>query len=648
MSTISSSGTLTYSSGTFSYTGSFSSGDANTWPITVSASVTVTFGSDLTISTAEKYFIVGGTNVTIDGGNYLVTISSTGWLGLVKNGPSGYANSTIQRISLFLTSSSTSPDYGVGALTQTNFGGAGNCIITNCMYYNQSNISISQQFAGNSNNATITNCGVIVKGSLTGGSGSIVFASSGAISNCFAIIGGGITGDGGGISGNSNNGAISNCFTIIGGNLSFTSGGIGGQNTYGTVTNCYSIIGGNIADYGPTYSGGGIVGPGAGTSAITNCYAIVGGTINGAGIAGGSASRTITNCFVSYAAIGTGDIIASGGTQTNCSSANSGTWSSTGANWALNSYNSGAAWYNYDSNNLTPYVLSAFSTAVTSSQSVSTSPGTLALTSYGSGLTTGIVSSTTGGNWSFSNAGITYNNIIKDSYPLEIFAYDVLSNLTVFSGFAFTNAAAIETAYNADVANVNTIVPYMYSVTSDVTITSTVCFLEGSEILTMRGYVKIEELNKDDLIKTNLHGFKKIDKLGRSDMINVGVEERIKDQLYVCGKEEFKIEKDLIITGCHSILVDSFENEEQKEATRKLLGNIYVTCEKYRLPACLDSRCKVFEEKGKHRIYHITLENEDDLLSYGIYGNGLLVESCSKYTMDRDFDDRNVLIDVRK
>ena len=50
-------------------------------------------------------------------------------------------------------------------------------------------------------------------------------------------------------------------------------------------------------------------------------------------------------------------------------------------------------------------------------------------------------------------------------------------------------------------------------------------------------------------------------------------------------------------------------------------------------------------------IYHIALEHENDLCNYGIYANGLVVESCDKYMMDRTFGNevKNVAsVDLRK
>jgi hypothetical protein len=71
-------------------------------------------------------------------------------------------------------------------------------------------------------------------------------------------------------------------------------------------------------------------------------------------------------------------------------------------------------------------------------------------------------------------------------------------------------------------------------------------------------------------------------------------------------------------------------NGEEKKKVMELIGSVYVTDKKFRLPACIDERPKVYDMPGTYDIYHLALENSDDSMNYGIYANGLLVESCSK------------------
>jgi len=160
---------------------------------------------------------------------------------------------------------------------------------------------------------------------------------------------------------------------------------------------------------------------------------------------------------------------------------------------------------------------------------------------------------------------------------------------------------------------------------------SAVCFLEGSKILTDKGYVLIQDLRKGDLIQTWKHGYKPIDMIGKKEFYNPACNERIKDQLYKYSSNQYpEMFEDLIITGSHSILVDNFKDPEQREQTRDVLGDIYGTDYKYRLPACVDEKSTIYEKKGNFMIYHIALENEHYYANYGVYANGLLVETCSK------------------
>jgi len=152
------------------------------------------------------------------------------------------------------------------------------------------------------------------------------------------------------------------------------------------------------------------------------------------------------------------------------------------------------------------------------------------------------------------------------------------------------------------------------------------CFKEGAEV-----YVKIQDIRKGDLVKTLNNGYVAVNMIGKKEINHPGSKERIKDQLYKCSSSEYpELFEPLIITGCHAILVDNFANEEQKEKVIELYGKLYITDNKYRLPACADLRASVYETTGTYSVYHLALENDAYYMNYGIYANGLLVETCSK------------------
>jgi hypothetical protein len=157
------------------------------------------------------------------------------------------------------------------------------------------------------------------------------------------------------------------------------------------------------------------------------------------------------------------------------------------------------------------------------------------------------------------------------------------------------------------------------------------CFKEGSMILTDKGYRPIQDLRKGDLIETYKHGLKPINMIGKRPIHHICSQERIKDQLYVCHVEQYpELTEELVITGCHAILVDRYIDQEQRSAVIETLGQIYLTDGKARLPACVDKRTKVYEKQGTYTIYHIALDHDDYYMNYGVYANGLLVETCSK------------------
>jgi hypothetical protein len=164
-----------------------------------------------------------------------------------------------------------------------------------------------------------------------------------------------------------------------------------------------------------------------------------------------------------------------------------------------------------------------------------------------------------------------------------------------------------------------------------ITITNPTCFKEGTQILTDKGYKLIQDLRKGDLVKTLNNGLVPIDLIGKKEMYHPALQERIKEQLYQCSQNDFdEVFEPLVITGCHSILVDDFISEEQREKTMEVNKKIYVTDNKYRVPACADPRTSVYSVPGTYTIYHLALENDNYYWNYGIYANGLLVESCSK------------------
>ena len=171
------------------------------------------------------------------------------------------------------------------------------------------------------------------------------------------------------------------------------------------------------------------------------------------------------------------------------------------------------------------------------------------------------------------------------------------------------------------------------------------CFKADTKILTSNGYIPVQELRKGDLIKTLRDGYKPIVLLGKQDIKhdahanahannkNITSAEN-KNRLYRCSRQNYPdLFEELVITGAHSILVDDL-TDSQRENTIKVLSKIYITDNKYRLPACVDERATIYEKSGNYTIYHLALEHDNYYMNYGIYANGLVVETCSQRSLN--------------
>jgi hypothetical protein len=211
----------------------------------------------------------------------------------------------------------------------------------------------------------------------------------------------------------------------------------------------------------------------------------------------------------------------------------------------------------------------------------------------------------------------TYSPITNGNFKISLDTTSISNVARIQWGFEMSGYPVYVTETNDfGSININEIIP---------------CFKSDTKILTINGYIPIQNLEKGDLIKTLKHDYVPIHMIGHGEIINPICDERTKNKLYVCSQEEYpEIFEDLVITGSHSILVDEFKNAEERANTLEVLGNICVTDKKYRLPACVDNRAIPYEKLGSFTIYHFALENDDYFMNYGIYANGLLVETCSK------------------
>jgi hypothetical protein len=159
------------------------------------------------------------------------------------------------------------------------------------------------------------------------------------------------------------------------------------------------------------------------------------------------------------------------------------------------------------------------------------------------------------------------------------------------------------------------------------------CFLEGSKILALVDgkdtYVNVENLKKGDLIKTEKDGYKKLVLLGKSTIKNPADDSRIENRLYKYTSKSYpELTEDLYLTGTHAVLVDKI-TEPQYKKTIETLGKLYLTGRKFRLIGFVDEKAEPWASEGVFPIWHFALENTNISSNYGVYANGLLVESTS-------------------
>jgi len=246
-------------------------------------------------------------------------------------------------------------------------------------------------------------------------------------------------------------------------------------------------------------------------------------------------------------------------------------------------------------------------------------------------------------NGPFTNFVIYNNNFYFINYfTNKVEKYNMSGNLitnyyadggATYSGggLAFDSTGIFYVAYETEGGVAGGVTILRTNVPGTTSSSNISCFNKDTKILTYSGYKLVQDLITGDLVKTLLHGFVPIWAIGKRLIHHYVCKERIKDQLYKCSQTEYpQIFEDLIITGCHSILVDEFISEEQKRKVIEVNRNIYITDYKYRLPVCVDLRSSIYETPGDYTIYHFALENEDYYMNYGVYANGLLVETSSK------------------
>ena len=162
------------------------------------------------------------------------------------------------------------------------------------------------------------------------------------------------------------------------------------------------------------------------------------------------------------------------------------------------------------------------------------------------------------------------------------------------------------------------------------------CFLEGSKILRFSPetyqdeYVQVETLRKGDLIATSESGYQPIHSIGYKTIPCPKSDPNPSNRLYKFSKKTCpSVFEPLYITGEHCTLHRNIPKDKRDRITEHM-GDVYITEEYYRMPAFLDDRGEPYDgEDSPATIWHFALEHENVAHNYGVWANGLLVESCA-------------------
>jgi hypothetical protein len=173
-------------------------------------------------------------------------------------------------------------------------------------------------------------------------------------------------------------------------------------------------------------------------------------------------------------------------------------------------------------------------------------------------------------------------------------------------------------------------------------ITDTVCFNKGTKILCLNDqladeYIPIELLKVGDFVKTYKHGYRKIIKTIKG--MNRNNPKKWNTCMYKMVKTDTNgLLEDLIVTGGHSILVDSISETEQAQYDAMGLTE---WCKetidgKRLLLSYVSDQFTAMQDNERYTYYHLLLENnDDDEERFGIWANGILTETPNEKYMSR-------------
>ena len=164
------------------------------------------------------------------------------------------------------------------------------------------------------------------------------------------------------------------------------------------------------------------------------------------------------------------------------------------------------------------------------------------------------------------------------------------------------------------------------------------CFSEGTRILGLTAQLKeeyrlVQDLLIGDFIKSYLHGYRKVSKILKGFFVNNPTEQGVANCMYRMSKtEDNGLIEDLTLTRNHGVLVEKLTEDEEKKVDK---NNLPIIDGLLSIITADSDKFEKVEDTNVYNYYHFSLDGDgDNDRRFGVYANGLLVETPSNNMMD--------------